>query len=245
MSVSAIGSGGGGYSYAVQSRPTSPPDPSEMAGRMIQEMDADGDGALSAGEISVDQDQLSKADSDGDGKLSEAELISLMNTIGPPPRMDGGQGMAQGDQGMGGAGQAPPDADEMFSQLDTDGDGVISQAEFLAGRPEDVSEDQAAQMWSRLDSSGAGSLSQEEFVSAMESMGPPPGPPPGGGAGNSASAGTTTGSASETTVPSLNELLASLLANYGLSQYQQSINSGLSGGYYSGSILGGGVNLTA
>lgn len=245
MSVSAIG-GGGGYSYATQMRSTSPPDPSEMAGRMVQEMDSDGDGLLSTSEINVDQAALTSADSDGDGKLSEAELIGMMNSMGPPP-MAGGQGMA-GGRGAGGSGGAPPDASEMFSSLDTDGDGVISQAEFLAGRPEDVSEDQAAEMWSRLDSEGSGSLSEEEFVTAMETQGPPPGPPPGGGAGGSASytdSGTTS-SDEAATVPSLNELLASLLANYGLAQYQQSQSSNLAAALSAGlTQSGSSVNLTA
>lgn len=240
MNVSGIG--GGGYGYATQTRPVSPPDHSEMAGRMLQEMDADGDGSLGASEISVDQDLLAQADGDGDGKLSEAELIGLMSAMGPPPRMDGEMGMSQGGQGVGGQGQAPPDAGELFSSLDTDGDGVISQAEFLAGRPEEVSEEQAAAMWSRLDSEGAGSLSQEEFVSAMESQGPPPGPPPGGQAGAATSGSDSTASSEQASVPSLNELLASLLANYGLAQYQQSSSGGLAAAL-SGGLTG--VNLTA
>ncbi|MFH1059128.1 MAG: EF-hand domain-containing protein [Pseudomonadota bacterium] len=222
-----------------------------MAGRMLQEMDADGDGSLGASEISVDQEVLTQADSDGDGKLSEAELIGLMNSMGPPPMdgqgMSGGQSLA-GGQGTGGPGGAPPDASELFSSLDTDGDGVISQAEFLAGRPEEMSEDQAAEMWSRLDSEGVGSLSQEEFVTAMESQGPPPGPPPGGGAGASASS-TDSGATSTdeaATVPSLNELLASLLANYGLTQYQQSQNGSLAASLSAGlTQSGASVNLTA
>ncbi|MBI5523499.1 MAG: EF-hand domain-containing protein [Desulfarculus sp.] len=251
MNISGLGSSS--YSYSLQTRSVSQTGQSEMAkkmaGRMMEEMDSDGDGSLSADEIGVEQSVLSQADSDGDSKLSDSELIALMGQMAPPPPPPGGMGMSQAGQ-EGGAGQAPPDASELFSQLDTDGDGSISQEEFLAGRPDDVSEEQAAQMWSRLDSSGAGSLSQEDFVSAMEAQGPPPGPPPGAGgqgmaqaSGSSTLAESLTGTTSDSG-NSLSELLASLLANYGLSRYQESQNSGLAG-LLSGSQSGGSISLTA
>lgn len=252
MNISGLGSGS--YNYSLQTRSVSQTDQSEMAkkmaSRMMEEMDNDGDGSLSADEIGVEQSVLSQADSDGDSKLSDSELIALMGQMAPPPPPSGGgMGMSQAGQ-EGGAGQAPPDASELFSQLDTDGDGSISQEEFLAGRPDDVSEEQAAQMWSRLDSSGAGSLSQEDFVSAMEQQGPPPGPPPGAGgqgmaqaSGSSSLAESLTGTNSDSG-NSLSELLASLLANYGLSRYQESQNSGLSG-LLSNSQSGGSISLTA
>lgn len=251
MNISGLGSDS--YSYALQTRSASQMDQSEMAkkmaSRMLEEMDSDGDGSLSASEIGVEQGVLSQADSDGDSKLSDSELISLMSQMGPPPRPEGGMGMSQNGQ-EGAAGQAPPDPGELFSQLDTDGDGSISQAEFLAGRPDDVSEEQATQMWSRLDSSGVGSLSQEEFLSAMEKQGPPPGPPPGAGgqgtaqvSGSSTLAQSLTGTTSDSG-NSLSELLASLLANYGLSRYQESQNAGLAG-LLSNSRSGGSISLTA
>lgn len=251
MQISGLG--GSSHSYALQTRSVSQADHSEMAkkmaSRMIEEMDSDGDGSLSAEEVGVEQSLLSQADSDGDSKLSDSELIALMGQMGPPPTLQGNMGMNQAGPG-GGGGQAPPDAGELFSKLDSDGDGVVSQAEFLAGRPDDVSEDQATQMWSRLDSSGAGSLSQEEFVSAMESQGPPPGPPPGGGQGMAQASGTSnlgeglTGAGSGNAGTSLSELLASLLAKYGLSRYQESQTSGLAGLLVAGQS-GGSISLTA
>jgi Ca2+-binding EF-hand superfamily protein len=241
MNISGLG--GGSYSYSLQTRSASSTDQTDMAqkmaSRMIQEMDNDGDGALSAEEIGVDQSLLGQTDSDSDGKLSDSELISLMNTMGPPPM--GAAGMSQGSA----AGGAPPDSGEMFSTLDSDGDGVVSQEEFLAGRPDDVSEEQAQEMWSRLDSEGAGSLDQSQFEEAMAAMGPPPGGP---GAGNAASnsANASSATASATASQSLSDMLATLLENYGKARYQQTMSSTLAG------LLGGsqdtdasGISVTA
>lgn len=64
----------------------------------------------------------------------------------------------------------------MFSDLDTDGDGTVSQAEFLAARPEDVSEEQAADLYSRLAGEGAEGMTEEQFVAAMKEARPEPPP---------------------------------------------------------------------
>lgn len=72
---------------------------------MIEEMNSDSDGSLSVEEIDVD------ASSDGDGKLSDSKLISLMDSIGPPPM--GSMNMNQSS----GSGGALPDSSELFSTL--------------------------------------------------------------------------------------------------------------------------------
>jgi Ca2+-binding EF-hand superfamily protein len=51
----------------------------------------------------------------------------------------------------------------MFKQLDSDGDGVLSEAEFTAARPDDVSEDMASNLYNSLDSDGSGFLSDSEL----------------------------------------------------------------------------------
>lgn len=79
-----------------------------------------------------------------------------------------------------------PDADEMFSKIDTDGDGSISESELtimqeemsqMSGQTVD-----AVSLMSDYDTDGDGLLAREEMDSLMaklhESMGPPPGPPP-------------------------------------------------------------------
>ena len=246
MNISGLSGGGNGYS--LQTRSVNQSDQAEMAKKlasaMLEDLDSSGDGSLTSREIGVEQSLLTRADTDGDGKLSESELIGLMNQAGPPPPPDGAMGAA-GNSAAAGAGQGPGD---MFSQLDANGDGALSEEEFLAGRPEDVSEYQAKQMWGRLDGAGGGSLSESDFQSAMASQGPPPGPPPGGGPGSQGTSADPTAAteASGASSQDLASLLASLLSNYGLSRYRQSMDGSLMG------LLGGGqeqgssgISLTA
>ncbi|MFH1034111.1 MAG: EF-hand domain-containing protein [Pseudomonadota bacterium] len=246
MSISGVSSGSS-YQYSLQTRSLSSSDQTDMAkkmaSQMIEALDSDSDGSLSATEIGVDQTTLSQADTDGDGVLSDSELISLMNTMGPPPM--GAMNMAQNSESASASGGGAPDSSEMFDSLDTNQDGIVSQEEFLAGRPDDVSQEQAQNMWSKLDSEGTGGLSQSQFEEAMQNMGPPPGPPPGGGGGGATSASSSSSSTSDTstasstsTSQSLSELLAALLANYGKSQYQQALSTDLTSLLSSGSSQG-------
>ncbi|MCB2185047.1 MAG: EF-hand domain-containing protein [Deltaproteobacteria bacterium] len=238
MSISAIGSSGA--SYAVQTASTSRSGQSDMASqladKMLEELDANGDGFLSAEEIGVDQEQLAQGDADSDGQLSNDELMNILQSMGPPPGAGQAGGMAKG---------GGPNASQMFDSLDTNEDGVVSQEEFLAGRPDDVSEEDATAMWSQLDSEGAGGLTEEQFSEAMSAMGPPPGPPPGGAPGSSSTDASASGSDQATaTELDLSEILANLLANYGTSKYQETLSNNLAS-LSSTSQSTGGLNLTA
>ena len=55
----------------------------------------------------------------------------------------------------------------MISAMDTNGDGSISQAEFVAARPADVSESQAEQLFQSFDKANTGSLTVAQLGSAM------------------------------------------------------------------------------
>jgi hypothetical protein len=122
--------------------------------------------------------------------------------------------MQQGDSTSKEAAQGFSD---LFGKIDTDGNGSVSQAEFVSNRPQDVSEDQAKAMWSQLDTSNSGSLTESQFMSALANLGPPPGPPPGGfeGQGESGTASiaaSSSASSSSSTATATSELLQALLA---------------------------------
>lgn len=86
---------------------------------------------------------------------------------------------------------APPDPQEMFSRLDTDGDGKVTLAELQAGAPPapggkggeamagagGSGPPTAEQMLADLDGDGDGAVSWEEFA-ARRPPEPPSGPPP-------------------------------------------------------------------
>ncbi|ARO33897.1 calcium-binding EF-hand domain-containing protein (plasmid) [Rhizobium sp. NXC14] len=147
-------------------------------GMDVGDLDTDGDGYVSKAEFvaarpsDVSEDQVGTLfdsfDSEGAGSLSVDALAEAMSAQrserpnGPPPPDDDDQ-------------LAP-----MLSDLDTDGDGLVSKAEFVAGRPSDVSEDQAGTLFDSFDSEGAGSLSVDALSEAMSAQQSerPQGPPP-------------------------------------------------------------------
>lgn len=108
-----------------------PPDEAQMAKEAIAKFDANGDGKLDKVEIStmaeemskngpaISADQLMAADTDGDGNVSASELEADMKAHkpqGPPP------GKASGGV----------DAKTLFNGLDTNGNGSLSESEFMA-----------------------------------------------------------------------------------------------------------------
>ncbi|MBB4506917.1 EF-hand domain-containing protein [Rhizobium leguminosarum] len=143
-------------------------------GMDVAQLDSDGDGYVSKAEFvaarpsDVTEDQANTLfdsfDSESTGSLSVDALAEAMS--------------AQQSQRPGG-----DDLASLLSDLDTDGDGSISKDEFVAGRPSDVTEDQAGTLFDSFDSEGAGSLSVDaltEAISAEQSQrseGPPPPPP--------------------------------------------------------------------
>nr|WP_282101985.1 EF-hand domain-containing protein [Thalassospira xiamenensis] len=63
------------------------------------------------------------------------------------------------------------DAQQLFDDLDTDDDGTLTKDEFLAGKPDDVSDEMAENLWSMMAGSEAESISQDDYLT---SMAPPP-----------------------------------------------------------------------
>jgi hypothetical protein len=114
--------------------------------------------------------------------------------------------------GGAGGGKGGPDPSELFSKLDSDGDGTLTEEEFLAGRPDGVSEDQAKQLYAKIAEESGGNagsgLTQEQFTvgfAAAAPSGPPPGggaPPAGGGGGGSSDSGSSDEVVSVTTTTS-------------------------------------------
>jgi Ca2+-binding EF-hand superfamily protein len=108
---------------------------SDLAQQMIAALDADGDGSLSAEEItkalgsdsSLSTDQVTQAvnqlDTNGDGKLSADELTSGIQTA----RAHGGH---RHHHGHAGAASSSDLASQLISGADADGDGALSASEL-------------------------------------------------------------------------------------------------------------------
>lgn len=138
----------------------------EGGGRMVTPamaaLDANGDGTISADEISNAPAALKKLDKNGDGKLTEDEVR---------PNFGGGRG--PGGRGPGGPGGRNSEEmiNHLFEENDKNGDGKLSKDEV----PERM---QA--MFERGDTNKDGFLSKEELKALFESQGRPGQGRPGG-----------------------------------------------------------------
>jgi Ca2+-binding EF-hand superfamily protein len=121
MTVSAIGQGMSMLSLYSMQKPSA----SDIVSKILGNLDADGDGALSTEEIGKAgkfAKHLLKADANGDGVVTKDELLSDITK-----KMDSGMMSPMGAM-------QPPSADDMagkiIDDLDTNGDGVLSADEI-------------------------------------------------------------------------------------------------------------------
>lgn len=59
------------------------------------------------------------------------------------------------------------DAQQLFSDMDTDGDGTLTKDEFMAAAPDDVSDEMSENLWSLMASSDAEAISEDDYLAAM------------------------------------------------------------------------------
>ncbi|PIB96608.1 EF-hand domain-containing protein [Caulobacter sp. X] len=159
----------------------------DVASSVMSAGDADGDGLLSAGEISsalsanapsdapadasgkMASDIVSALDTDGDGSLSKDEISSAISNAassrssaqamrGPPPGPPPGEaGGASGSSGV-------------FESLDANQDGVVSADELAAANGSDSTDaaSAASDLIKTADQDGDGSLSGGEFYALLD-----------------------------------------------------------------------------
>lgn len=120
------------------------------------------------------------------GKLSDADAAMVRKTLDDFEKKMGSAGGAPGGD--------KPDAADMFKKLDTNGDGKVTKDEFIAGKPDNISADQAGALYDSMAQGKTGGLTQDEFTSAMKAQ-----QPPGGGGGGGSGGGEGGGSASAST----------------------------------------------
>jgi Ca2+-binding EF-hand superfamily protein len=148
----------------------------------FSKLDSDGDGKVTSDEFtagkpsdvtSTQSSQLfSSLDSDGDGSVSETEMTSGMTSSDPFSQMSGDAVAVMMQMQSGSSfGLSSSDA---YAAMDTDSDGSVTQAEFIAARPDDVSEADALTLYNSIDTEGTGSITEDQFSASMENAGTPP-----------------------------------------------------------------------
>lgn len=161
-------------------------------------------------------DMFKKLDADGSGDLSKDEMAAAKpkspagaftesqsaTTSSSPESFFSGDAMAvlMLMKQQGGMFESSTDGDPsaayLAQQMDADGDGAITEAEFVASRPKDASEDDAIDLFESIDTEGEGSITAEQLDAGMKGSAPPP--PMGGAPG-----GSSTGDGEEETFDAL------------------------------------------
>ena len=158
--ISSISSTGGSSSYIAQ-----------MQAKLFKAMDTSGDGKIdkseltsayeSAGASSSNVDSIiSGLDTDDDAAISQLEFESGLSQLQQQMKANRTEEESSSDKDT-----------EMFSKIDTNGDGTVSSDElatFKAQGPEGGPTTE--EMLSQLDTDGSGDVSQSEFTSGMEQM---------------------------------------------------------------------------
>ena len=145
-------------------------------------------------------DLLAKLDTDGDGKVSRDEFVAgrpdgasedqagalfdqiAGNNTGALTQQQLVDGLQSQRHGHGHGHHRDPS--ELFSSLDSNDDGTLTRDEFVAGRPQDVSADQAGTLFDQLAGDNTDGLSEDQFASALQAHRPAGGPGKGGGGGS-------------------------------------------------------------
>jgi Ca2+-binding EF-hand superfamily protein len=139
---------------------------SDAAGRVsISSLDTNGDGIISSEELEAaksgrTQDPTVSSDSAATGAQSQVQssMISMLLQVSSSTQVEG---------------EKPRDARDLFSAIDADGDGKITQDEFVAARPEELTEEEAVARFAELDEDQTGYLTEEAFAAAFEQPLPP------------------------------------------------------------------------
>jgi Ca2+-binding EF-hand superfamily protein len=158
---------------------------------MFKRLDTDGNGSLSKEEAAAGRPSETSAKS---RSAAVGASDSTSAATSSPESFLSGDAMAvlmlmkqQGGFSFDGGSDGNPSVASISAQMDADGDGSITQAEFVSSRPENVSEEDAATLFKSIDSDDKGSLTAEELDAGMKASAPPP---PGGAPSGASSSET-------------------------------------------------------
>lgn len=166
-----------GTMSAVVSMQMEAPAASDIASDLIDALDTDGDGEVSAEEIAAAfssaglddsgvSDALGAIDTDASGALSADELTTA---IASDMEARGPKGPPPGGPPPGGGMSADEAASSILDELDTDENSGLSIDEILSALGQDEDEDGSiSSIFSSLDSDGDGNINAAELSAAIQ-----------------------------------------------------------------------------
>jgi Ca2+-binding EF-hand superfamily protein len=180
-------------SFQAQGWPGAPQPGADPAQTLFSQIDSNGDGSISKAEFeqavtAVGGTQqaadalYAKFDPNGTGSVSEQQLASLLQSLPHHHHHHGGGGGAAGGNSAadaltslfnadgGGPDNSPLQiAQNMFTQIDSNGDGSITQSELeQAVTAAGGSTAAADALYAKLDPNGTGSVSEQQFIDALQ-----------------------------------------------------------------------------
>ncbi len=222
--ISGVSANGGSDPWAAMKAQRS-----QMQAKMFAKVDTDSNGSVNPSELGTMLDTigqktgatfddaakvLTAMDSNADGSLSSDELGEGMKNLMPPPPPSSTMDFAQTRSSSASTGSAN---DDLFSKVDSDGSGGVSNDELQAlfdkmasdGGVSKTSDSTASDLFNQLDTDGDGALTQTEFDAGrpqgphgnqgVQGGGGMPPPPPGGGGGPAGAGGSSASSSASTT----------------------------------------------
>lgn len=149
---------------------------SSMTAASYSPLDKNQDGVVDAQELQeaaqsglLSASLLNDEDSDSSSDPSATDVFSgnLASMLLQMQQTNSGQS-GSSSSSDGSSDQSP--MDQLFASLDTDKDGKISEKEFVAGRPQDMSESDAENLFQSIDAQGSGSLSKDQFAEGLDAL---------------------------------------------------------------------------
>jgi Ca2+-binding EF-hand superfamily protein len=166
-----------------------------MQKKMFDKLDTDQNGSLDDNELqtgkpkTMTKDQASKLydalDTNQSGTITMDEFaagtqsgpgMGLISQL-PTDALDvllqlqaQGGGMPQASTG---GSSDQPESDAAYDALDTNKDGVVSEDEFLAAHPEQLTDDEAGKLFETIDTDKDGTVTQDQFKTITDATTPP------------------------------------------------------------------------
>ncbi|AYG58603.1 EF-hand domain-containing protein [Rhizobium jaguaris] len=147
---------------------------SSMTAASYNPLDKNGDGIVDAQELQqAAQSGLLSAsilnDEDSSDPSATDAFSSNLASMLLQMQQSGASGSSQtGTNSSSGSSSNQSPMDQLFASLDTNHDGKVSSDEFVAGRPKDMSESDAANLFKSLDTQGSGSLNKDQFAEGLD-----------------------------------------------------------------------------